>query len=100
MTPDREFQILDHLYSNGQVTALTGRWATQADAPRLIGHWEGCWVGPGIEYHPDDNELIITRAEARALEARKLIVFSVYGTSIGGSAQGRDHWRRIKGTCP
>lgn len=100
MTPDREFQILDHLYgrSDGQVTALTGRWATQADAPRLIGHWEGCWVGPGIEYHPDDNELIITSAEARALDARKLVI--VNGSYVGTSAQGRDHWRRIKGTCP
>ena len=100
MTPDREFQILDHIYgrNDGKVTALAGRWATEADDPHLIGHWEGCWVGPGIEYHPDDNELIITRTEARALEARKLIVFSSYG--IGSSAQGRDHWRRIKGTCP
>ena len=100
MTPDREREILAHVYGGaGRVTALSGRWATEADGKSVLGcSLIGAWIAPGLEYWPELNEMIITRAESMWLLDRKL-----FGEGIPGlitSAQGRDAWRRMGSPKP
>ena len=73
MTEDRKYEILERLYTGGNVVV----WSlTRAD-----------------EF--SDDVLVVSVDEAGELAATKLVWWTG-GFQVGTSAQGRDAWRRMR----